>query len=105
MISRRTEMITDEMLVARFEEILNLIAMEEGEIEKNYGLKPGSGEGPAYRKGTIVSLCRTSIAELNAGLEASAKQKAEDAAKAAEKKKAEHYKGVAAGDVPALSYS
>lgn len=56
---------TDEMLVERFAEILSLIQMEEGEIESEYGLKPGGDEGTAYRKGTISALCRLSISELN----------------------------------------
>lgn len=56
---------TDEMLVERFQEILNLIMMEEGEIESEYGLTVGGGQAEAYKKGIISSLCRTSIAELN----------------------------------------
>jgi hypothetical protein len=56
---------TDEMLVERFTEIFNLIQMEEGEIESNYGLKAGEGQATAYRKGTISALCRLSISELN----------------------------------------
>lgn len=56
---------TDEMLVERFQEILNLTMMEEGEIESAYGLRAGDGQAEAYKKGTISSLCRTSIAELN----------------------------------------
>jgi hypothetical protein len=59
---------TDEMLVERFTEILNLTMMEEGEIETTYGLKAGEGQAEAYKKGTISSLCRTSISELNAGI-------------------------------------
>lgn len=91
---------TDEMLIARFEEILNLVTMEEGDIESNYGLRPGNGEGPAYRKGTIVALCKTSIAELKASIDANTKIAAEKAQKAAEQNRAAHYKGVAEGDIP-----
>ena len=96
---------SDEMLISRFEEILSLITMEEGEIESQYGLRPGNGEGPAYRKGTIVALCRTSIDELKASIEANANKVAENAKKAAEKNKSAHYKGVAAGEIPALEYA
>lgn len=96
---------TDEMLIARFEEILNLVTMEEGDIESSYGLRPGNGEGPAYRKGTIVALCRTSITELKASIDANAKSAAVNAQKAAEKNREEHYKGVAAGDIPAMPYA
>lgn len=55
---------TDEMLMQRFQEIQALNAMEEGEIEQAYGLKPGEGSASAYRKGTIDALCRISIIEL-----------------------------------------
>lgn len=56
---------TDEMLMQRFQTIRDLIQMEDGEIETGYGLKPGNGEGPAYRKGTIVAICTLSIDELS----------------------------------------
>lgn len=56
---------TDEMLMQRFQTIRDLIQMEEGEIEAEYGLKPGNGEGPAYRKGTIMAICTLSIEELS----------------------------------------
>ena len=86
---------TDEMLIERFSEILSLITMEDGEIENNYGLKPGSNEGPAYRKGTIVALCRTSISELESSISARTGVKEEAAKIAAEQYKQQHYKGVA----------
>ena len=67
-------MLTDEMLMQRFEVIRQLIQMEDGEIESEYGLKPGNGEGPAYRKGTITAICSLSIDELAKSIEASAKK-------------------------------
>ena len=69
-------MLTDEMLLQRFQTIANLIGMEEGEIENEYGLKPGNSEGPAYRKGTIMAICQLSIEELAKSLE-NQKKKAE----------------------------
>lgn len=56
---------TDEMLLQRFQRIAELTQMEEGEIESECGLKPGGGEGPAYRKGTIMAICQMSIEELS----------------------------------------
>lgn len=67
-------MLTDEMLMQRFQTIAALIGMEEGEIEAEYGLKPGNSEGPAYRKGTIMAICQLSIEELAKSIE-SAKNK------------------------------
>jgi hypothetical protein len=64
---------TDEMLLQRFQTIAALIQMEEGEIENEYGLKPGNGEGPAYRKGTIMAICQLSIEELSQIIEDRAK--------------------------------
>lgn len=64
---------TDEMLLQRFQTIAALIQMEEGEIESEYGLKPGNGEGPAYRKGTIMAICQLSIEELSQIIEDRAK--------------------------------
>ena len=60
---------TDEMLCERFEEILNLINMEDGEIEQAYGLKFGKDKADAFRQGTIATLCRTSIRELKVCIE------------------------------------
>lgn len=65
---------TDEMLMQRFQTIRDLIQMEEGEIETEYGLKPGNGEGPAYRKGTIMAICTLSIEELSKLIDDAKKQ-------------------------------
>ena len=62
-------MLTDEMLMQRFQTIAALIQMEDGEIETQYGLKPGAGEGPAYRKGTITAICQLSVEELAKSVE------------------------------------
>ena len=66
---------TDEMLLQRFQTIAQLMQMEEGEIETAYGLKPGNGEGPAYRKGTIMAICALSIEELSKLIDDAKKQK------------------------------
>lgn len=86
---------TDEMLIERFEEIGALIAMEGGEIEQAYNLKPGENMGEAFRRGTIVSICKMSAAELRQSI-------ADREAQKERKQAGMHYKGVAAGDIPRM---
>lgn len=57
---------TDQMLIERFEEIFNLTSMSDGDIEAMYGLNPGLVDVNAYRSGVIASICRLTMAELQA---------------------------------------
>lgn len=86
---------TDEMLIERFKEIGALIGMEDGEIEQAYNLKPGENSAGAFRRGTITSICKMSVAELEQSI-------ADRQAAIAAKKTGAHYKGVAAGELPTM---
>ena len=57
-------MLSDQMMVERFQEIHNLETMTDGDIESMYGLNSGLVDVNAYRRGVISSICRLTIEEL-----------------------------------------
>ena len=59
-------MLSDQMMTDRFKEIFDLETMTDSDIETVYGLNPGLVDVNAYRRGVISSICRLTMAELQA---------------------------------------